>query len=177
MILHNLWKGKDPDKISIEINELFHTPLQALDEIQPKYPIYIFMSHCRSREHTNTDIIFSFSVNFATSTLPGQSTPPLQTRLILYPYGTLLKLYAHAVVIKHFLMTQASILKHAWFMYLLYCKSAGASTQTAQEAGKTQKHLFRVLSSLLDEFSTWVSCGESAMLSSVCMRNEEIQYS
>lgn len=68
-------------------------------------------------------------------------------------------------------MTQALILKHVWFMHLLYYKSAGASTQTAQEAGKTQKHLFRVLSSLLDEFSTWVSCSESAMLSSVCMRN------
>lgn len=55
--------------MSIEINELFCRCLQALDEIQPKYPIYIFMSHCRSREHTKTDIIFSFSVNFATSAL------------------------------------------------------------------------------------------------------------
>nr|XP_021144056.1 uncharacterized protein LOC110359245 isoform X2 [Columba livia] len=31
-------------------------------------------------------------------------------------------------------------------------------SRTAQEAGKTQKHLSRVLSSLLDELSTWVSC-------------------
>lgn len=81
------------------------------------------------------------------------------------------------IVINHFPVSQALVLKHVWFMHLFFCKSAGVSTQTAQEAGKTQKHLFRVLSSLLDEFSTWVSCGESAMLSSVCMRKEEIQYS
>lgn len=79
------------------------------------------------------------------------------------------------IITNNFPVTQASILKHVWFMHLFYCKSAGASTQAAQEAGKTQKHLLRVLSSLLDEFSTWVSCCESSMLSSACMRKEEIQ--